>query len=60
MIHFYNITFDEDWVYAERAYDYDFKAEGSAKISRHSDEFYTDCDKKNRFKKRCYQLNLTL
>lgn len=51
MIDFFDITFDEDWVYAAQAYDHDFNAKGSAKISRHTDEFYTDCPHDNFFKK---------
>ena len=50
MIDYTNITFDENWVYAD-AYDHDFNARGRVKINRHTDEFYTDCTQDNFFKK---------
>lgn len=50
MIDYTNITFDENWVYAD-AYDHDFNARGRVKINRHTDEFYTDCTQDN-FSKR--------
>lgn len=60
MVDFFDITFDEDWIYATRVYDHDNKSEGTARISRHSDEFYTDCNKKNRFKKAMLSVKLDL
>lgn len=60
MVDFYDITYDNDWIYAARVYDHDNRAEGTAKISRHSDEFYTDCSKKNRFKKAMLTVKLDI
>lgn len=51
MVDFFDITYDADWVYVSRAYDHDYRVEGTAKISRHSDEFYTNCSARNQFKK---------
>lgn len=36
-----DITFDENWVYASEIYDHDYQVKGTARISRHTDEFYT-------------------
>lgn len=51
MVHFYDITFDEDWIYAAEAYDVDFEARGTVKFNRHTEELYTDCTSDNMFKK---------
>lgn len=50
MVDFFDITFDEDWIYAD-AVDYDLDAKGKVKFSRHTDDFYTDCIKDNFFRK---------
>lgn len=50
MVHFTNITFDEDWVYAD-AYDSDNNARGKIKVHRRKELFYTDCTSFNVFMK---------
>ena len=41
MVKFENIIFDEEWIYA-KAYDYNSKLGRTIKISRKTDEFYSD------------------
>lgn len=50
MVDFTNITFDEDWVYAD-AYDHDFNARGKIKVHRQDEIFKTDCRVTNQFQK---------
>lgn len=50
MVHFTNITFDDNWVYAD-AYDSDNKVSGKVKINRTTEQFYTNCKYKNLFHK---------
>lgn len=51
MIDFIGITFDNDWIYVKEAYDHDLKARGWVKFSRHTEEFHTNCNSTNQFKK---------
>lgn len=50
MVKFTNITFNEEWVCAD-AYDYDNNVKGTVRINRKTEQFLTDCNKKNQFNK---------
>lgn len=57
MVDFTNITFDEDWIYAD-AYDVDFKATGKIKVHRREEIFETDCKVTNQFQKAAWHLRI--
>lgn len=42
MVHFTNITFDDEWVYAD-VYDRDNKVSGKVKVHRVEEVVITDC-----------------
>lgn len=60
MVDCYDITFDKNWVYASEIYDHDYQVKGTARISRHTDEFYTDCSSPNQFKKALVAVKLDI
>lgn len=45
MVHFTNITFDDEWVYAD-VYDHDNKISGTVKVHRIKELITTDCSVK--------------
>lgn len=55
MVTFSNIKFDSEWVYAD-AYDHDYRANGKIKVHRIREEFFTDCEAENCFKKAAWSL----
>lgn len=42
MVHFTNITFDDEWVYAD-AYNCSNKVQSKVKINRKSEQFFSNC-----------------
>lgn len=55
MVNFTNVTFDENWIYAD-AYDVDFKVSGKIKVHRIEEIFETNCKSENQFQKAAWCL----
>ncbi len=55
MIFFTNITFNDDWVYAD-AYDYDNRVRGLVKVHRNKSVCTVNCNKSNNFMRASWHL----